>query len=157
MKNIDLGQALSILANLGVIAGIVFLGIELRQNQLVGQSQVRNEVTSAYLSVYQSDMNLSDHLHKLIAQDPDESMTNTDAVRLNIWANEWFRLWENMHYQYSQGLFSEDEFLAGAAGLRDRINNTPLLRERFCRGLIEGFYSARFLAFVESLLQDPCD
>ena len=33
MKKIDLGQTLSILANLGVIAGIVFLAIEVRQNQ----------------------------------------------------------------------------------------------------------------------------
>ena len=32
MKKIDLGQAIGILANVGVIAGIVFLGMELRQN-----------------------------------------------------------------------------------------------------------------------------
>ena len=32
MKNIDLGQTISILANLGVIAGIVFHGLELQQN-----------------------------------------------------------------------------------------------------------------------------
>ena len=33
MKKIDLGQTMGILANLGVIAGIVFLAIEVRQNQ----------------------------------------------------------------------------------------------------------------------------
>ena len=40
MKKIDLGQSISILANVGVIAGIVFLGLELRQNNslLTGQS-----------------------------------------------------------------------------------------------------------------------
>ncbi len=32
MKKLDLGQTLGILANVGVIAGIVFLGVELRQN-----------------------------------------------------------------------------------------------------------------------------
>lgn len=32
MKKIDLGQAIGILANVGVIAGIVSLGMELRQN-----------------------------------------------------------------------------------------------------------------------------
>ena len=32
MKKIDLGQTITILANVGVIAGIVFLAIELRQN-----------------------------------------------------------------------------------------------------------------------------
>jgi hypothetical protein len=33
LKKIDLGQTVSILANIGVIAGIVFLGLELRQVQ----------------------------------------------------------------------------------------------------------------------------
>ncbi len=32
MKKIDLGQAVGILANAGVIAGIVFLGMGLHQN-----------------------------------------------------------------------------------------------------------------------------
>ena len=32
MKKIELGQAVTILANLGVIAGIIFLAIEIRQN-----------------------------------------------------------------------------------------------------------------------------
>jgi len=32
LKKIDLGPAIGILANAGVIAGIVFLGMELRQN-----------------------------------------------------------------------------------------------------------------------------
>jgi len=32
MKKIDLGQTIQTLANLGVIAGIVFLAMELQQN-----------------------------------------------------------------------------------------------------------------------------
>lgn len=35
MKNIDLGQTIAILANVGVIAGIVFLAVEIRQNNEV--------------------------------------------------------------------------------------------------------------------------
>ena len=42
MKKIDLGQTITILANVGVIAGIVFLGIELQQNNelLVVQAEM---------------------------------------------------------------------------------------------------------------------
>ena len=32
MKKTDLGQAIQVLANVGVIAGIVFLAVETRQN-----------------------------------------------------------------------------------------------------------------------------
>jgi len=39
---IDLGQTISVLANVGVIAGIVFLGYELRQNNSLLASQARS-------------------------------------------------------------------------------------------------------------------
>ena len=32
MKKIDVGQAIGILANIGVLGGVVFLAVELRQN-----------------------------------------------------------------------------------------------------------------------------
>ena len=41
LKNLDLAQWLSIAANLGVIAGIVFLALELRQNNEFLESQAR--------------------------------------------------------------------------------------------------------------------
>ena len=41
MKKIDLGQTMSILANIGVIVGIVFLVIELRQNNSLMEAESR--------------------------------------------------------------------------------------------------------------------
>ena len=41
MKKIDLIQTTQVLANLGVIAGIVFLGIEIGQNSDVMEAQTR--------------------------------------------------------------------------------------------------------------------
>ncbi len=41
MKKLDLGQTISILANVGVIAGIIFLGLELRQNNEFLATQAR--------------------------------------------------------------------------------------------------------------------
>jgi hypothetical protein len=39
MRKIDLGQTIQILANIGVIAGIIFLGVELRQNNRLSAAQ----------------------------------------------------------------------------------------------------------------------
>ena len=39
MKKIDLGQTVGILANIGVIAGIIFLGVELQQNNRLMSSE----------------------------------------------------------------------------------------------------------------------
>ena len=43
MKKIELGQTITILANFGVIAGIVFLGYEIRQNNEALSLQARLE------------------------------------------------------------------------------------------------------------------
>jgi hypothetical protein len=48
MKKFDLGQSISIFANLGVIAGIVFLALELHQNnELMDAEQQFNRLTIA--------------------------------------------------------------------------------------------------------------
>ena len=41
MKKINLGQLIGILANLGVIAGIVFLAFELEQNNQLMEAEAR--------------------------------------------------------------------------------------------------------------------
>ena len=41
MKKLDLGQTITILANVGVIAGIIFLGVELQQNNELMSAQER--------------------------------------------------------------------------------------------------------------------
>ena len=49
MKKIDLGQTITILANIGVIAGIAFLALEIQQNNQLLQIEVemsRNEHTA---------------------------------------------------------------------------------------------------------------
>jgi hypothetical protein len=46
MKKIDLGQTINTLANIGVIAGIVFLGIEIQQNSRVATAQAEFSVAS---------------------------------------------------------------------------------------------------------------
>jgi hypothetical protein len=42
LKKIDLGQTITILANIGVIAGIIFLAIELRQNNELMRAEARD-------------------------------------------------------------------------------------------------------------------
>jgi len=46
MKNINYGQTISVLANLGVIAGILFLAIEIRQNTRTAQASAYESLTS---------------------------------------------------------------------------------------------------------------
>ena len=76
MKSLDLGQTLTILANFGVIAGIVFLAFELRQgNQLLvaqtSYAQFNVEQQRRLLQMQESE----------ITSKPRESLTDAERLR----------------------------------------------------------------------------
>ena len=47
MKKIDLGQTIGVLANIGVLIGILLLVYELSQNRQMMKAQTRNEIAQS--------------------------------------------------------------------------------------------------------------
>lgn len=106
---------LSLIANIGVLVGIVFLVLELNQNTAMMQSQTRQAMTENTIdwllavggnretaSAYRSQMILSS------ADEPD--VVEAQMMFFVVQAN--FRIWENEYYQYQKGLFENEEFAA---------------------------------------------
>ncbi len=82
MKKLDLGQAINTLANLGVIAGIVFLGFELQQNNELLQVQARSNFQGARLQVNTS-MTESPWLPDIFAKvQAGEALSAAERIRL---------------------------------------------------------------------------
>ena len=107
MKKIDLGRTITIVANVGVIAVIVFLGYELRQTQMAMQSQAfqaRALDALAWDLEIAKDENLRKIQYQLDSGEFDpSSLTEAerqiafyllDAARLDV---------DNEHYQYENG------------------------------------------------------
>ena len=105
MRKIDLGQSLAILANVGVIAGIVFLGIELRQNNDFLAAQARLGQLSASVSRIQIGLNNPD-----LADIAWRARTN-DPPLTAAEENRYFEyvLFTMMHWRWEY-----QEYLAGA-------------------------------------------
>ncbi len=82
MKKINLGQTIGILANIGVIAGIVFLAVELKQNN--DQLDMQNTITQHQNRV--SNIGASIHDESLAAAqlklDRNEPLTDVERERL---------------------------------------------------------------------------
>ena len=95
MKKIDVGQTISILANLGVIAGIVFLGMELRQNnELMTQQQRFNRpsISPGTNTVIAENRDLAELRAK--AQEDPSLLTPADWVQANALEMRVLRNWE---------------------------------------------------------------
>ena len=99
MKKIDLGQLVSTLANLGVIAGIVFLAMELRQNNDLMEAEARlnrsNQVRSTWdTMVYEPEM------AELLVKDRNGvELTEAEQLRLSSF---WMSTLYAVQWQYEE-------------------------------------------------------
>jgi hypothetical protein len=108
LKKLDAGQLVSILANIGVIAGIVFLGIEVRQNNAFLAAEARNN-----LRVQRADM-IDAQLDQLAAESIHKYTVGADLspVERNIThglALRTVELWEWQFGEYEAGMLRRAE------------------------------------------------
>lgn len=109
MNKIDLGRTITILANLGVIAGIAFLAIELSQNNQLLEAQTRRErldVRMFYAPLMLDGIAIAPIQYKLRRGEPvtpEEEAYFEEFAYINLAAWEW---------QF-------DEYVAGTIGLAD--------------------------------------
>ena len=110
MRKIDLGQTISILANFGVIGGIVLLAFELDQNNsllraqasyglLLNRTEIRRDVVNAPGEVV-------DFWVRVRANAP---LTAADELRLTSFVEGIFLNWQFEYGQYVDGNLSEGE------------------------------------------------
>ena len=153
MKKIDLGQSITILANIGVIAGIVFLAIELRQNNELLAAQARSD----RVALRQADTTLvienPELLNALVKNGHGEPLTVHENVLLSRYLDFVLVNLQNVYMEMNRGLIAEDSIPVEAwraSFMKDRRANSnfdPNLLEYWNENKI-GFDS-RFVEWME--------
>jgi len=116
MKRIDLGQTITIVANIGVIAGIVFLGYEVRQTQTAMQSQAfqaRALDAIAWNFEIVKDENLRKIQYQMDTGKFDPSSLTEAELQIAWYLLDGIKVdVDNEHYQYENG-FLDPGFYEG--------------------------------------------
>ena len=110
MKKKDLGQRITVLANVGVLVGILLLVYELNQNRQMMQAQTRSSIADGiteFLVNIGSDPELAD-LWALGGA--GTALDETESRQFSTLMTGFLRYLEGAHYQYRNGLFEQDEF-----------------------------------------------
>ncbi len=152
MKKIDLGQKITILANVGVLAGLLLLAFELNQNHDMTRAQTRSEISrqiTDFLSMVAGDSELASIMRRAQAA---EELTADEDWQYFLLLSANVRFWENIHYQYRQGLFDEAEFEAERTGWRSVIQGNMVFSKYWCP-TVEA-YSTEFVAELNSLFDE---
>ena len=108
MKKLELGQTISIFANIGVIAGIVFLGFELSQNNELLAAQARYN-----LLLQRADMN--DTLREPYVLEAIQEQMAGDEISLgqsfaltNV-SVKLLEMWEWQFHEYQAGMLDRQQ------------------------------------------------
>ena len=108
----------------GVLMGIVFLGLEVRQNTDMMKSQARDSITEKqmmYSEWVATEPEMAEAVSKL--GDGMESMTPRERVMIGYFLAGVWREWENSYYQYQSGLFDSSEFEPRMGRWRSQMAN----------------------------------
>lgn len=103
MKKIDLGQALGILANVGVIAGILFLGYELRQNNELMRFDAEYLYFQNRIAPQQALLEEGGLAETLAKAGKNAILDDTERVRIGTHYGRIYRSFEWEHAQAQKG------------------------------------------------------
>jgi len=105
-----LNRWLTLGANVGVLLGLFFLIAELNQTGEMNRGETRNQVASE-LSELLRDVGNSPQLSALIVKaENNAQLTESETLQYTRHTLSMLRYFENVHYQYRQGLYDEEEF-----------------------------------------------
>ena len=155
MKKFSLGDSITILANVGVLFGILLLVYELHQFNRVSQAQTRTDITNQQISLVlqrAEDPALAEIYRRGRAGD---SLTTVEEVRLHAYRLAFWRYRENASYQFRNGLYEEGEYQATLGLWVRSLDRSSSEKATFCR--LRNSLSPEFVGEIEALLETPCD
>jgi hypothetical protein len=146
LKKVDWAQAIGVLANLGVIAGIVFLALQIRQ----GNELLQSEASIAYVEMRSGGLRERgqdrEHLEALQKAWDGEELSNVELLSLDFWYWAMFVNWEWEYGQHEEGTL---EIFDQPPELRWRpvVNYYPFLRDSWTKH--KGTLSPEFVQYME--------
>lgn len=146
-------QWLTLAANGGVLVGLLLVLLQLRQNRDLMRAQVRHDLAEGIVDLLAAVAGNAQLAGVLRRGALGESLTPDERFQFEFRGNALFRYWEDVHYQFRQGLYDQVEYSSQKAAFRATLaGNVGLVaywRE------VRALYSPRFAAELDDLLPAP--
>ena len=127
MKKIDLGQVIQIVANVGVIAGIVFLGIELQQNNQLLRAEAIGTVLETRLGRQELVLKDTDLASLLIKNSTDETLSPEDRIRIEAMRSRGLIGWQRDYFLFQEGILPEEYFRANFPVMKGALSDSDVV------------------------------
>ena len=147
---------LSLLANVGALIGLLLIVVQLGQNRDLMRAQIRHDLAMGIVELLNAPAANSQLASVLRRGELGEQLTADEQFQFNVRSNALLRYWEDVHYQYRQGMFDDDEYQKHLATVTSVISRNNGLLVYWCT--YKSMYSVPFGNDMDSLLgSDACD
>ena len=158
MKKIDLGQAISILANIGVIVGIVFLVIEVRQNNVLLIAESIGTVFQNRLDRHDRIMENPEYTAVMVKNDKGEALSAEEREVVMASHDRGFIAWQREYLLYQLGVLPEEYLRANFGSMKMVIPSrvgTLSAYDRWQQWKADA--NPAYRAFIEQCIFAECD
>ena len=121
-----LNRWLTLLTNLGVVAGIIFLAIELNQNTKATIAAASEGVTNQSLEYFALGMDNEVISKALYKQSTELELDGFERDQLRRHQYYNFRVFQNVYLQYRRGYYDENEWNAYRRLIASRLASDPI-------------------------------
>ena len=145
---------LPIAANGGALVGLLLVVVQLQQSRELTRAQIRHELAMGIVELLNSpaaDSQLASVLRRGALGEP---LTADEEHQFRLRSNALLRYWEDVHYQYRQGLYDEVEFARQREAWRAAMTTSVGLAAYWCE--VRALYSPLFAAELDGLATRAC-
>ena len=152
MKFDDMNRWMSLLASLGVIAGLILLTFELQQNQQMMRAQTRNEIALGAMDLMMLPASNPQLASVVRRGDAGEELTPDEQFQYRRMMIATLRYYENVHYQYRQGFYEQSQFARQKEAWKSYAARSLGIQQIWCE--MRATYSEDFVREWEALVAD---
>ena len=147
-----------LMSTVTVVLGLIFVGLEMRQNTLAIRGQTRNamaENAMEYLGWQATSGGSLPEVEAKLRSSGLDQLTEAEWIQFAAFIGAQMREWENSHYQNKVGLFTEAEYEARKGVWRERLtaNASRAGYERMWLGARERF-APDFREEIDAIIQE---
>ena len=153
MKKVDYGPVVSALANIGVIAGILFLGFEIRQNTLISRG-VAVQSIAEQVNDWQIEMASNENWIRIMVfldgGGTHAELSAEDRMRYRYIVTPTVRIMENRYSQVQLGIIDPSELEVGGGKANTSWYRSAHFSEFWRAGDMDIRWSPDFVDFTET-------
>ena len=149
MSKYELSDIAQVLAILGVIISLAFVGLEINQNTSLARNQAYLEYVESLKDLtleIATDDALPGLIARLVEGEMEEDFSAEDNVRIPLFQNATVRVWEGLYRSWSAGYLPQDAVAIIGGGT---LLNNDYFRQKSWPA-IKVHFSPDFVTFFEN-------